>query len=290
MSQMKEDHRDQLITETIQASLDSVEVPPVEEEWKKFEAKYGDRLFHLSDSEQYLANLFTQKDLRKQENKTVYLFKPKIQTDLEQHQTVPKSSLKSLRSIAVACLIFVVLALSFSLAVPEKASAIGEWLFQFFRVKTGETTENIHMSYQSSGQQVGEYTEIKPIEANLEDAQKKCPYQIGIPGYLPGTIQERKIFYEEINGVFSVQINYYAHGRNIITLDQQSFAGDNAFTRGNDTDDSATKMINIRDSQALLFEYKNRNSEIVWNNNYVFYRLRGELSPEELIKVAESID
>lgn len=289
MSQMKEDHWDQLIKEAIQSSLDSVEVPPVEEEWKKFEAKYGDRLLHLSDSEQYLANLFTEKN-QKQENKTLYLFKPEIQTEMEQHRTVPRSPAKSLRNIAVACLIFLVLAFSFFLAVPEKASAIGGWLSEFFRVKTGETTENIHMSYNSSGQQVREYTEIKPIEANLEDAQKKCPYQIGIPAYLPGSIQERKIFYEEINGIFSVQINYYADSRNVLTLDQQSFAGGNAFTRGNDTDDSATKMINIRGSEALLFEYKNRNSEIAWNNNYVFYRLKGELTPEELIKVAESID
>ncbi|NLI91250.1 MAG: DUF4367 domain-containing protein [Peptococcaceae bacterium] len=288
MPDYREDQLDELLKETIESTLDGIEVPPVDKEWEKFDAKYGNVLFNDNEREHYLADLIVQKTPGLgEENPAIYVLKPQNATSEDRKKSVKPYSLRFLRNIAAACILIAIFTMM--IAKPQKAAAMGEWILQFFKVKTGETTENIQRYQGSSGQQAGEYQEIKTVEANLEEAQKASPFRIGIPSYLPGNVTERKIYYEKAGDIFLVRIEYYEAGQKVILLNQKNIKGDNAFSKGNDTDDSLSKRIKIKGNEALLFEYKNNTLEIVWDNNRVLYQLRGELPAEELIKIAESI-
>lgn len=278
-----EEKLDQLIKDAFKLTLDRIEVPSEKEEWAKFEAKYGDMLFKDNNNEEYLTHLFENKNLDQEENKTVYSIKSKSKEDTNEK----RDSSVYLRAVVAASIIIV--ALVFSMVQPQKASAIGDWFLQFFKIKTGETTESIHRSQNISGQQRGEITEIRTVEASLEEIQKICPYEVGTPAYLPENIQERQLFYQEFDDLFSVLIEYFDGGKKVLILNQRNFFGDNELAKGYDTDDSEIKTTLINGNEAHLFEYKNNVNEIIWNHDRVIYELKGEMSLEELIRIAESI-
>ncbi len=281
-----EEKLNHLIKEAFDKALDLVEVPSEKEEWNKFQVKYGDILF-TDHEEQDLFGLFEQKDLRDQEeNKTVYLIKPQETKDNKQKQDPFWG--KHLRNVAVACIFLAVL--SFVIAKPKTASAMGEWIIKFFTKKTGETTEMLQGSVTRNYQNVeGGYVEHERVEATLEEAQNICSFEIQLPQYLPFVPQDRKIFYLKAVDFVSIELEYYVEEKLMLTIMQKKIGNEYAYTVAYDTDDTQVEEISIKNNNAHVFTFKNSVSKVIWNQDNMMYELQGKMNKEDIIKTAESL-
>ena len=247
MSDKTNDRLDNLIKEAFNISLDNAEVPPEKEEWKKFEAKFGDRLFHGKD-EQYLADLFQKKDLDNKESKTVYLIKPNKENNNEKTQNENRAW-KRIRNIAIACILLLVLGITAT--KPQTASAMGEWILKFFQKKVGDTTENIQKIDTINGGGIESSTQVKYQEATLEEAQKNTPFRIKIPNYLPGEINVRKVYYELFTKeLVYITILYLKNEEILLRLEQKKSNNDSEYVDLFDTDDAKLERVKVNGSDA----------------------------------------
>lgn len=282
-----DDRLDKIIKDAFSNALDSVEVPPVNEEWKKFDSKFGDKLF--GDKEQYLASVLYKKNLEEEQSSPVYLIKPHNSNETNYlESTNKKSSYIKVKGLAVACIFLIIL--GFIIAVPQKATAMGEWLIQFFRIKSGDTTENIQRSENISGQRHEGLIQIKPEELTFNEAQQITPFKIKVPNYLPDKIIDSKYFCEKFSkNLIIVTTQFYNKNGVILRLEQKNAETDNEHSRIIDTDDAVFTPIKVNDADGYYIEFKDDTIKLNWSKDRFTYILVGKYNIETMIRIAESI-
>lgn len=275
MSDNQEKKLDDLIKDTFAKAADNVTPPSVQAEWEKFEQKYGHILF---------AN---EEDTPNQkENNLVYIVKPQDNV-YQRPKGFSNTNRTRVRLTAIACIAAIIFGLF--MIKPQSASALGKWFIQIFTKKSGETTEFIQRSVTKEGGNTGQYIEIDKQELSLEEARSQVPYAFLVPDYIPPYLEQRKIYVEKIGEIYSVALEYYQESNLIISIIQKKYDSVYTNSTGYDTDDSLVNKIQIGNYPANLVTFKDGSTKLVWNDQSLFYEIRGVLNKDEIIKIAQSM-
>ena len=123
--------------------------------------------------------------------------------------------------------------------------------------------------------------------SSLEDLQSSVDYKIYVPDYLPDGVVFKNGSSEN-NDTNSVAINYGIGGDSLI-LTQEKFPSDNSNSILYDMEDSEVKEININSNPAFAKMAKSGRIEISWKIGSIKIKLSGLLPFEEMTKIAESV-
>lgn len=247
---LSEKELDQLIKRQLSNDLDAnIEVPDIEDQWQQIKGKI-----------------------------------------LEDNPVIKKTSPNRKRFI-VAAVILISLG-SFNFLYPNNANAVGGKIAQFFNYITGKTIQNKTETYTGVNLDAPKVQDIGDIfekEVTLSEAQALTPLKLAIPSYLPHEANTRRVVIASLGSdVYKTSIEYDLDG-SVIVFSQQIIA--NGISRGTlfDTDDTVTKDLLVNGSPATLFMRKNGINTLNWQSRGLLLQIKGEITEEEILKMAQSI-
>lgn len=138
--------------------------------------------------------------------------------------------------------------------------------------------------------QVGEAKVIdSEQELTLETAQKMVNFKIAQPTYIPEGASVKKVTANKITGdLFRVTIQYEMQGQ-FFTLTQRNTAGDNSDSFLYDTDDASVVDLDINGKPGYQITTKDGATTIVWRGTGSILEISGKLPGDQLVKVARSV-
>lgn len=256
---INDDHLERLIKKALKEELDSAPPPPlsIEEAWKELNKK-------------------------RTNNKEIN----------------PKKTLISKKSLLyVASLLFIFAALfSFS---PLKGSAFSSFteilqkvqgtVTQLF-VKVGNSPEGDDGAPTSEELTIVEGSDITSKSMSLEEAQKVTAFPITLPKQVPEKYSFENVIVSKRENELSkdIYINY-ENDKHKFTINKK-LVGD-SFGSGitADSDDTKVEQVEINGEKGSLLQYKNGIVKLIWVTQQYYYSISGQLTIEEVIKVAESM-
>ncbi|MEW6772337.1 MAG: DUF4367 domain-containing protein [Bacillota bacterium] len=192
-----------------------------------------------------------------------------------------------IRLIAMVVAAVLVLAVLGPFAFPEQLRAIGNKLISVKTILTGNRQGNIRIVHDRPDQ--GNIPPPRDEESlSIEELRKKVPFPIRLPAYLPAGYQLVGHTLEEVGSLAGVVSSYEADG-SFITV-QQCTSDDLGYGQMFDVDDCKVTKLVVCGAQGTLVERKKDGwASLSWIQGGVFYRISGHLSPEEVLKTAESM-
>ncbi|MGE5632654.1 MAG: DUF4367 domain-containing protein [Caulobacteraceae bacterium] len=246
-----EDEFDEILKVLIKKEVESVEVPPVDEQWKKFKQRYG------------IADTPGSRYLKKLKSKTFW----------------------------AAAIVFIVIGISLfqpltAAAFGERIMKI----FYAVTGKTTQNIV-ISEKRSGDIPQIGDANISEPPrEVSLEEAKKLINFLLAEPKFLPEGTKLEKIMFTQIHtDIFRVSMTYDKNG-NKINLTQGNLFGDNSESYLFDSDDSQVKTMDLNGRSGHLIKNKDGSNTMIWHNRGLFFELESKIDQIELIKIAESID
>ncbi|WP_206809769.1 DUF4367 domain-containing protein [Paradesulfitobacterium ferrireducens] len=247
---LTDEELDRKIKETLTKELEEIPVPPFDEQWEKFKAYF---------------------ELRQKKKRQL-----------------------TRRLIAASVVAVVVMTSSLTIFKPVQAFAFGEKIVQIFSQIVGKTTKNVTLTISNDASNmkaptVNNLGGTTEGETTLEEAQKAVNFKIAVPKYLPPGTTRQKIVLTKIGAnITKVWMEYLSQGH-LIIFTQQKVEGTVSQGYMYDTDDTVTKEIAINGHPATILISKNAITSLTWYDRGLLFELRGQLSEEECIKIAESI-
>lgn len=186
--------------------------------------------------------------------------------------------------VVVAVLVFAVLG---PFAFPEQLRAIGNKFTSVKTLLTGNRQGNIRIVHDLPDQ--GKTPPPRDEESlSLEKLGKRVPFPIRLPAYLPDGYELVGHNLEGVGSLVEVVSSYEAGGK-FITL-QQCSSDNLGYGEMFDVDDCVVTKVVVRKAEGTLVERKKDLwTSLSWIDRNVFYRISGHLSPEEVLKMAESM-
>lgn len=128
--------------------------------------------------------------------------------------------------------------------------------------------------------------------ATLEEIQKDCPFTIKTPGYLPDGYVLKEVRKDDVSkSVFEVTQIFARQNKEHIVFNHMSITGEAVRGQGYDTDDTTVHDVLVNGKPALLLvREKDHTASLSWDEGIMVYRIAGILSPEEAVKMAESLE
>lgn len=122
---------------------------------------------------------------------------------------------------------------------------------------------------------------------SLEEAQARVPFMI-FPTYLPEDLQLQEIRLRQMENITQILVLFKGEDRELRF--RMSGISDN-YTTGlaYDIEDTEPKTVRVKGAEGTLLVNKSGQVLLVWHNQGVAYQLHGELSTDEIIKIAESL-
>ena len=152
---------------------------------------------------------------------------------------------------------------------------------------------DVHSDAQSSPIQPEATVILDPIELSLNDALLQSDLPIYMPQTIPDQVQLDKIeLYPNSEGIYQmVRIEYVQSNGNLISFTERKL-NPHGTPWNTSVDQEAGKVtsIQIQHREGILVEYAEGGGRVEWidpSNNYLL-QLTGNLSPDELIKMAEA--
>ncbi|MBP1905642.1 hypothetical protein J2Z32_002272 [Paenibacillus turicensis] len=133
---------------------------------------------------------------------------------------------------------------------------------------------------------------LDPVEVSLNDALMQSDVPIYMPQSLPDQVQLDKIeLYPNAEGIYQmVRIEYIQSNGNLISLTERKL-NSHGTPWNTSVDQEAGKVtaIQIQHREGILVEYAEGGGRVEWLDptNHYLLQLTGNLSSEELIKMAE---
>jgi hypothetical protein len=192
-----------------------------------------------------------------------------------------------IRLIAMVVAAVLVLAVLGPFAFPEQLRAIGNKLISVKTILTGNRQGNIRIVHDHPDQ--GNIPPPQDEESvSLEHLSEKVPFPIRLPTYLPDGYELVGHNLEGVGSLVEIVSSYEADGK-FITL-QQCSSGNLGYGEMFDVDDCVVTKVVVRKAEGTLVERKKDLwTSLSWIEGNVFYRISGHLSPEEVLKTAESM-
>lgn len=210
---------------------------------------------------------------------------------LKDNQPIRKTH-SNLKRIIVAATVLIIIG-SINFLYPNNANAVGGKIAKFFNYIVGKTTQNkteIYKQPNDSGipkvQNLGSNTEK---EITLDQAQTTVPFKLVTPSYLPPGVKTRRIVLTSLGAdVYQVSTEYNFNEQ-VIVFNQQNSA--NGTSRGSlyDTDDTVVRDLSVNGGPAIILMNKNGINTLNWQSRGLMLQIRGKVSEDEIIKIADSI-
>lgn len=260
MKQYSDAELDKLIKEAVCEMVDSVDPPPLEESWARFEKKY-----------------YGQKKTPVGCRRNGYSF---------------------FLRLAAAAGIMLLLAGAFSLSFPAKARAIGERLVSTVETLLNSTQMNIRTEYKHNepGLLPPPPEDLKelPIDqekvVSLEEAQSTSPFPVTLPRYLPkGYALERITHQGMVKDTVIITLEYTDPAANSFSISEKNIPDGYVEGYGYDIEDAVVEDIQIESSTGKMIIFKNGDIKVRWIKQGVQYELDGPVSKEEALKIVQSM-
>ena len=246
---LTDEELDQKLKEIITQELEQIPVPPVDEQWEKFKAYFELR--------QKKKRQFTH------------------------------------RLIAASVAAVVIITSSLTIFKPIQALAFGEKIVQIFSQMVGKTTKNVTLTIRNDASEMKAPT-VNNLggtldgETTLEEAQKSVDFKIVEPKYLPSGTTRQKLVLSKLGvNITKIRMEYLSQGH-LIIFTQQKVEGKVSQGYMYDTDDTVAKDLVINGNPATLLISKDTITLLTWYNRGLLFELRGQLSEEEFVRIAES--
>lgn len=235
----------------------TVEPPPLEESWSRLEAKLVKR----------------------------GLLKPPAK---------PRRGFRFYAAVAAGILLAAVLASS--LMFPEQVTAIGSKILKAHKWFGKDTTVNISRKYTrgETGNPPPPPPDTKAAgdsyELTVDQAREKFPFFIP-PRYTPSEFKLTQVHAQEIAANFVlISMTYVASAGRHYVVSQRKI-GDDGYVEGMayDYEDGVTDNVRVGKCNAVLIKVSGAYVILRWDRNGIAYKVSGDLSPQEAIKIGESI-
>jgi hypothetical protein len=191
------------------------------------------------------------------------------------------------RLIAMVVAAVLALAVLGPLAFPEQLQAIGNKLMSVKTILTGNRQGNIRIVHGHPDQgNIPPPRDEEPL--SIEQLSKKVPFPIRLPTYLPEGYELVGHNLNRVGSLVEVVSSYEADGK-FITL-QQCCSDNLGYGEMFDVDDCVVTKVMVCNVEGTLLERKKDLwISLSWVEGNMFYRISGRLSPEEVLKTAESM-
>ncbi|HBV85359.1 MAG TPA: hypothetical protein DEF42_01540 [Desulfosporosinus sp.] len=247
---LSEKELDQLIKSQLSKDLDAnIEVPDIEDQWQKIKGKL-----------------------------------------VEENPEIEKTSPNRTRIVVAAVILISIGSMNF--LYPSNVNAVGGKIAKFFNYIVGKTTQNKTETYTAIDPGVPKIEDIGDIfekEVTLSEAQALIPFKLATPSYLPHGANTRRVVIASLSAeVYQISIEYN-HNDSVIVFSQQ--ISSNGASRGTlyDTDDTVIKDLTVNGSPAILFIRKNGINTLNWQSRGLILQIKGEITEEDITKMAQSI-
>ncbi|MGI9952624.1 DUF4367 domain-containing protein [Moorellaceae bacterium AZ2] len=183
------------------------------------------------------------------------------------------------------------LILSACLVFPNKATAIGISLIRRLEYLVKDRLYNISETYSAvpSSQAPPHAPDIDREEkVSLDEARSRLPFVLLVPKYLPESSVLTDISLSGSKPLMEVTL-VYTGKTGVLKIKQSGISDNIGMGTGYDGDDTKVEKVSISNVQANLLTNKAGNTLLFWHEQGVTYRIGGPYSPEEIIKVANSL-
>lgn len=220
-----------------------------------------------------------------------------LQRRMEKDKNTLTPNLKNKYKYLAACIliIFTVVALS-----PQRSLAFSK-LTEIFHVvqgtitqifmKTGNPPDVVKNAPPSNDFSIVDGTQVISEQMSLEQAQSEASFPIIIPEVIPADFVFNNVTLikkhsnEESNEIY---LNYNGDNRTFVII--QKTVGHQISTGAIvDHDDTKYESIMINGQDATLAIYKNNTAELLWSTQNYYFTIKGELTAEEIVQIAESM-
>ncbi|MBP3953113.1 DUF4367 domain-containing protein [Bacillus suaedae] len=223
--------------------------------------------------------------------------KDDIWRQIQKKQHSSKKSKSKRRNVMYAAAILF-LAFGGSIVFPQQSSSFG-FITNLFSdvqgtVKNTFITSSDETEFESStptNEYVHEDGQLVIEQMSLEEAQKATTFPIITPGYIPEGFSLVDVTIVKREGQLSndISLNYQSDEDRAFRIKQQSVEEGMAVGLATDIEDTLVEDIVIHGQPATLMIFESEKSEILWVTQQHYFSIKGELSREEIEKVANSL-
>lgn len=182
---------------------------------------------------------------------------------------------------------------------PQNVTAFS-WFTKYFSVIQGKITHLMGSSGQSesSGDQPPLQNQFSVVQDNmhneqmsLEEAQKHAKFEIKIPKYIPDgyELKDVTILVTDHQKSNAIELNYIK-GSEVLSIKEMFVESQMGYGTTFDNEDVKIKEVNIKNRKGTLLTFKNESNQLIWDAPRYHFELRGKITEDEIIKIAESID
>lgn len=185
-----------------------------------------------------------------------------------------------------------------SLVFPERVTALGSRVLQIHKWFGEGTTVNVTRNYTREEvgnppppptDKAGKAAEDS-YELTVDEARQKFPFFTPPRHTVPGFKLIQVHVQEAGQGFASISMRYEEPNGRYYLVSQRNI-GDDGYAEGVtfDYEDGVMKNIKVGDHDAMLVKVSTKYVLLCWDSSTVSYKISGNLSPEEAIRVGESI-
>lgn len=197
---------------------------------------------------------------------------------------------------AVAAGVLLLVGLASSLVFPEQVTAIGSKILKVHKWFGKDTTVNVTRNYtrEETGSPSPPPAPMQAAgdsyELTVDEAREKFPFFIP-PSYIAPGFNLTQVHAQHIAADFALVSMTYAapEGRHYVV--SQRKIGDDGYTEGTayDYEDGVMQNVRVGRAEGVLIKVSGTYVTLRWDHNGVAYNVSGSLSPQEALKVGESI-
>lgn len=199
--------------------------------------------------------------------------------------------LKRLRPVFAACALITVISWML-IQYPSPAMALVSKIIKSIEVITGNTFKIHSKVVYNDNEKGNDYSFGRNIDdPRIGEAQKKMHFMVLIPQYVPDGFKLNNVdVLNKDNQKEVISFLYVKSKGESFEIMQENRPGDTDDTLNiQKYDDTIIEHIKINGIQCTLVSYGETQNKLLWSSNGIGYKVDGNVSKEEIIKIAESM-
>lgn len=216
-----------------------------------------------------------------------------VQLRIERKKEKRKRLLNRLKPVIAACIIVAFIAILY--AIPQtQVMAFTNKIIKNIIIIT-EDTIKIYKKVDNESDKTNDYLFGREIDdPRIGEAQKKIHFRLLIPEYIPKDFKLNNVDvlnkYEKKETVTFLYLHSNSDNKECFEIMQQSFPNGSDVTL-NIKKDENTKIekLTVDGIEYTFLSYEKKLSGILWDGENISYEINGNLTKDEIIKVAKSM-
>lgn len=198
----------------------------------------------------------------------------------------------SVRGIAAYAAVALFLFFLASIFFPNVGSALNIRLLNRMESFLQQTIFNISEVYHQDSTIKTNKMDPPPIneeaevQKKLEDAKDKLPFKPLIPGWLPKGITLKDV---EVIGEGDIVKIVLKYSDKQLMISEMGLCDNTSLGVSFDKEDSVIENIMVRGKEGAIVKLKNDTILLKWADQGIFYRIQGDITPDEIKKIANNL-